>query len=150
MAIIKSGNWSFRDPGKDVPDGSVIEGGNFSQLVPGTEILKGKTLAIRGGNWVNVKKQPEWEVHGGNWAQVERCSNVHPEWVERGLKPCAPDCKHRSNDKEWITLGSAADFRKEKASLTAEDVEVNNHTDVDGVIGQTFRVRKYVYLDQVK
>jgi hypothetical protein len=149
MATIKHGNFSFADPGDKVPDGSTIHGGNFSQLVPGTEILKGKKLTIHGGNFVNVKKQSEWTIDGGNWCQVERCSHLHPEWVERGLEECAADCKHRSADKEWIELSDADEFRKEKALLAANDIKVNNTTDSDGVVTQTFCVRKYVYRDKV-
>ena len=94
MATIKSGNFSFKEPGDKVPDGSTIEGGNFSQLVPDTAILVGKTLAINGGNFVNVRKQPEWTVNGGNWCQVSRCSHLHPEWVALGLGECAENCGH--------------------------------------------------------
>ena len=34
-------NYSFKDPGKtgDIKDGAVINSGNFTQLVPGTEIM---------------------------------------------------------------------------------------------------------------
>ena len=85
-------NYSFQDP--DLPDGSVIESGNFSQLVPGTAIMVGKTLTINGGNFTNVAAQPEWTVKGGNWTQVDRCSHLHPEFVPRGLQECVTECKH--------------------------------------------------------
>ena len=94
MTTIKSGNFCFSDPGDKVPDGSTIEGGNFSQLVPDTPILVGKTLTIRGGNWVNVRKDANWTIGGGNWTQVERCSHLHPEWVAKGLDECDEDCEH--------------------------------------------------------
>ena len=91
---IERGNWSFRDPGDDVPDGSVIAGGNFSQLVPGTEILVGKTLTINGGNWTNVAVQPGWTINGGNWAQRSFCSHLHPEFVAAGLTEEDENCPH--------------------------------------------------------
>ena len=94
MAIIKRGNFSFSDPGDKVPDASTIEGGNFSQLEPDTAIMVGKTLTINGGNFVNVRRDANWIIKGGNWCQVERCSHLHPEWVERGLSECAENCGH--------------------------------------------------------
>ena len=87
-------NYSFMDPGDAIPDGSTIDSGNFTQLQPNTEILVGKTLTINGGNWVNVKKQPEWTVNGGNWIQVDRCANLHPELVDQGLPTEAENCSH--------------------------------------------------------
>lgn len=94
MAVIDRINCRFSDPGSKVPDGSTINGGNFSQLVPDTVILEGKALTINGGNWVNVRKQPEWTINGGNWCQVSRCSHLHPEWVQHGLSECSENCQH--------------------------------------------------------
>lgn len=95
-------NYSFKDPVKDFKDGDVIKSGNFSQLKPGTEIMKGLTLTIEGGNFTNVKKQPEWTVKGGNFTQVSRCSHLHPEWVERGLSECATECAHMTSKDEIV------------------------------------------------
>lgn len=91
MADIQRGNWSHKDPGDDVPDGSVIRGGNFSQLQPDTPILVGKTLTIHGGNFVNVRKDDAWTIHGGNWTQVSRCYHLHPEW---DLPEEVENCSH--------------------------------------------------------
>ena len=86
-------NYSFQDP--DLPDGSVIDGGNFTQLLPNTEIMVGKTLTINGGNFTNVKRQPEWAVNGGNWTQIDRCTNLSPEWIGRqGYAACSANCRH--------------------------------------------------------
>lgn len=87
-------NYAWKEPGDAIPNGSVIDNGNFSQLSPGTEILVGKTLTINGGNWVNVKQQPEWTVNGGNWSQKSFCSNLHPNMVALGLATCADNCAH--------------------------------------------------------
>ena len=94
MATIERGNWSFRDPGDDIASGDTINGGNFSQLAPDTAILVGKTLTINGGNWVNVRRDAAWTVNGGNWCQVERCSNLHPDLVAKGLAECGVECDH--------------------------------------------------------
>ena len=95
MAVIGSGNWAFREPGDNVPDESIINGGNFSQAVPGTVILAGKTLTINGGNFVNVAKDGNWTINGGNWTQVSRCSHLHPEWAEAGyIAECVEVCPH--------------------------------------------------------
>lgn len=100
MPEITQGNWSFRDPGDDIPDGSVINGGNFSQLQPNTAILVGKTLTIRGGNWVNVQPDPAWTIEGGNWTQISRCAHLHPEWSSLS---CVENCSHVINtDEVWI------------------------------------------------
>lgn len=94
MATIERGNWSFQDPGEDVPDGSTISGGNFSQHTPDTAILVGKTLVINGGNFVNVRQDANWTINGGNWTQISRCSHLRPELVARGLSECAENCSH--------------------------------------------------------
>ena len=96
-------NYSFTDPGDAIPDGSVINSGNFSQLVPGTEIMKGKTLTINGGNFTNVAVQPEWTVNGGNWTQVDRCSHLHEWRIQHGLPVCETECRHMIS-KEVIEI----------------------------------------------
>ena len=102
MATIERGNWSFRDPGDDIPDGSTINGGNFSQAVPGTVILAGKTLLINGGNWTNVAIDPAWTVNGGNHTQISWCSHLHPELIPRGLPECAEVCSHTTETIEIV------------------------------------------------
>jgi len=94
VSTIQRGNWSMRDPGDDIPDGSIINGGNFSQHTPETVIMADKPLIINGGNFVNVAKDPAWTVNGGNWTQISRCSHLHPGWVAKGLSECAEDCDH--------------------------------------------------------
>lgn len=86
-------NYAFKNP--DLPDGSVIDSGNFCQAVPNTEIMVGKSLTINGGNFTNVKKQPEWTVNGGNFTQVNRCGHLHQRLVDKGLIPvCVENCSH--------------------------------------------------------
>jgi hypothetical protein len=89
-------NYSFKDPGTtgDIKDGAVINSGNFTQLVPGTEIMKDLKLTINGGNFTNVKKQAQWAVNGGNWNQINRCSHLHSDWISKGLPECVVECIH--------------------------------------------------------
>ena len=95
MAVIERGNWSFRDPGNDIPSGSIINNGNFSQAVPDTVILAGKTLTINGGNFFNVRKDPSWTIVKANFSSKSLCSHLHPELVERGLlEPEIENCSH--------------------------------------------------------
>lgn len=109
MPNITRGNWSFRDPGDDIPDGAVIEGGNFSQHTADTPILVGKPLTIRGGNWVNVLRDVAWTVEGGNWARISRCSHLHPEWISKGLAECPVACPHVVGTDEIVVDGQVVD-----------------------------------------
>lgn len=102
-------NYSFQDPIADFKNGGVITAGNFTQLIPNTEILKGLTLTIEGGNFTNVKVQPEWTVTGGNWTQISRCSHVHPDWIEKGLPECSVECSHMTNKDEVMIDGVVID-----------------------------------------
>ena len=87
-------NYSFQNPYDDIQDGAVINDGNFSQIYPDTEILQGKTLTINGGNWTNVKQQPEWTINGGNWTQINFCSHLHSNLIPKGLVECVDNCIH--------------------------------------------------------
>jgi hypothetical protein len=94
MAEIKGGNWSFRDPGDDIPSGSTISGGNFTQLEPDTPILVGKTLTITGGNWCNVRQDAAWTVTGVVMRQVDKCTHLHRGLLSTSYTPCAEVCRH--------------------------------------------------------
>ena len=73
MAIIERGNWSFRDPGDDIPDGSTINGGNFC----------------------NVVKDPAWTINSGSFGVKSFCAHLHPEWVAIGaLAAEVENCPH--------------------------------------------------------
>ena len=133
MAEIIHGNWSFRDPVDEVHDGDTITGGNFSQLVAGTEILKGLRLTITGGNWCNVKPQPEWTITGGSWAEFEYCAHESPRLVAKGLPAEIVACKHRSPDRSW----QRTDVERFKAvkdnALTADDARIITKKDAYGL-----------------
>lgn len=100
-------NYSFQDP--DIPNGSIINEGNFVQLVPDTEILVGKTLTINGGNFCNVKPQPEWTINGGLWISKDFCSHLHPQWIEHGLTECATECTHMISKEDILIDGVLID-----------------------------------------
>lgn len=87
-------NYSFKDPGDAIESGATINSGNFTQLSPDTPIMVGKTLTINGGNWTNVRRDPNWTVNGGNWAQISRCTHEHPNLIAQGLTECELDCEH--------------------------------------------------------
>lgn len=93
-------NWSLKDPGDDIKDGSVINSGNFTQMYPDTPIMQGKKLTINGGNWTNVRKDPAWTITGGNWTQIDRCSHVNPKFLKQGLSECGADCRHKVDQDE--------------------------------------------------
>lgn len=95
-------NYSFKDP-TDIKEGAVITTGNFTQMYPNTEIMKDLTLIILGGNFTNVKKQDNWIIKGGNWTQIDRCSHLHPEFIDFGLPECETECKHLV-DKDTIKV----------------------------------------------
>jgi len=102
-------NWSFKDPGEAIKDGSVIDSGNFTQLQPDTPIMVGKPLTINGGNWTNVRKDPAWTINGGRWTQVSRCSHLHPELIDIGLDECALECEHMIDKDEIFIDGHLVD-----------------------------------------
>ena len=177
MNTITHGNSRFGDPGDEIPDGSVIVGGNFRQLIPDTVILAGKRLTIRGGNWINVKPDPNWTVEGGNWAQISCCSHLHPEWIKRGLPECpedceiehapAPehpewvdkglpecpeDCQHRQGtEKQWGEIDEK-EYRTHFASLSPSkpQVRIGKEVDAQNVTVQRFEKEVYVYRDAVQ
>lgn len=93
-------NYSYQDPTPEqVPVGTVINDGNFSQVAPDTPIMVGRALTINDGNFTNVRKDPAWTIKGGNWSQVERCSNLHPRLVNYGLTVCAENCTHATTEE---------------------------------------------------
>lgn len=146
MTIHKSGNYSFREP--PFEDGDVIEGGNYAQIAPGTEICSDVTdLTIHGGNFMNCTPQPTWDVTGGNWSQKEFCANLHPELIEKGLPAEPEDCPHRSAQKEEVELSEdeVRDHKKNGKPLPEYKAEkVKDKDDVD-IVKHT--VKKYVYKD---
>ena len=138
-------NFSFREP--PFQEHAVVDGGNFMQIQPDTEICKTiVNLTITGGNFTNCKAQPTWNVTGGNWTQIKWCSHEHPRLIEKGLPECEVDCVHKSKDKV-STLVSEEEYRKAKEEgLT---VNINKYNDLDGVTIQEFEVEDWEYTSKV-
>jgi len=140
------GNHSFKEP--PLKEGDVITGGSYSQAVPGTEICAGvKTLTITGGNFVNCKPQPSWDIRGGNWAQIERCSHNHPNI---GLKKCRVDCRHRSRVKVVREVDEAEVRRRRRAGLDVSGITSSRIQDRDGVFVIRHTEEEYQYTDKVQ
>jgi len=146
--IWKSGNYSFKEP--PFKDGDVVEGGNFTQLAPHTEICKAVTkLTVNGGNFVNCRPQDGWTLNGGNWCQIDFCTNERPELIERGLQPCATDCKHRSSEKierevdEEEYREKKIEVKDIKLPITDDDLAIEKSVNADGITVQKFRVSEY-------
>ena len=134
MAIIRSGNFSFRDPTDVVKDGDTVAGGNFTQVAAGTEILQGLHVTITGGNWCNVQPQATWRIEGGSWAEHEFCSHENPQLVERGfLDPEPDDCPHRSTERSWVP-SDVDEFKTLKDSAQTEaDARIVSNKDAYGL-----------------
>jgi hypothetical protein len=152
MADFASKDYAFQDP--PFKDGDVIEGGNFTQLLPATEICKDvKTLTINGGNFVNCIPQPGWTINGGNWAQKGFCSHKLPGFVRHGLPECGDDCEHQSAEKESerVTEEEYRNLKREAEDIQSpvedKDLSVVKPVDADGVTLQEFRISRYGYTD---
>lgn len=87
-------NYAYTNPTDHFESGDVIETGNFIQLFPDTPILEGLVLTIKGGNWLNVRAQPYWNIQGGNWAQIDKCSHLNPHLLNYGYTECEKECRH--------------------------------------------------------
>jgi len=150
MTVWKHGNWAFcKTRGIDPPfkDGDIVEGGNYMQLFPDTEICKDvKDLTIRGGNFINCKPQPTWKIEGGNWCQKSWCSHEHPEWVKEGLPKCDEHCEHYKGE-DWIEI-EEEEFRKLKQKAEV-NVRIQEQRDALGVVKQRFERRVPIYEDKV-
>ena len=140
-------NSSFKEP--PFQDGDVVSSGNYSQLVPGTEIChKVKELTITGGNFTNCKPRPTWDIQGGNWSQVSFCSHLHPKLVERGLPQCADDCEHRSKEKIELKLSSDEVLRRKVSKQLLPEytsTQVKDKNDIDVIV---HTVIEHVYSDR--
>ncbi len=147
--IHKSGNWSFVEP--PFKDGDVVEGGNYSQLLPDTEICKTvKRLTIMGGNFTNCKLQPGWKVTGGNWTQIDRCSHLHPEWIERGLPKCRANCMHRSPSPDTAELDEPEVSRRMRKSEPLPGLSSEIVVDKYGIDQIRRTVQEYVYRETAR
>ena len=85
-------------------DGQVITEGNYSQLLPNTEIAVGvKGLIIEGGNFLNCKLPADATINGGLHVQRDSCYHLHPEL---DLPVEDANCKHVTDtiDVDGLTV----------------------------------------------
>jgi hypothetical protein len=101
------GNYAWTT-GKELPDGTVFENDNFHQREPHTAIFSGKSgLTFRNCNLINCDIPADSVVEGGVRCHVSHCSNVHPEWTDKGLTVCDVNCSHVT-DTDTVTIDGVA------------------------------------------
>ena len=148
--IHTEGNFSFANP--PFSAGDTVEGGNYTQLLPDTEICVGvEGVVVTGGNFVNCKPPASWTLNGGNWCQISFCSHVRPDLVKHGLPVDGEDCEHRKNPtKTWEEIDE--DEYRELYNSEEEDapkVRIDEVKDDDKVTISTFRKEVFVYESKV-
>ena len=111
-------NYAFtsRTPLPEPKNGEVFEYANFTQMLPNTEIFKGVTgLTFKDCNLTNCKLPEDAKVESCLRVQVEFCTNLHPEWVAKGLIECETNCSHVINiDKiriDGILIDTIYDYK---------------------------------------
>ena len=144
----KFGNHAY-EPSPPLAEGDVVEGGNFCQAIPGTEICAEiENLTIRGGNFTNVAAQPTWLIEGGNFAQVDFCSHERPDLVEHNLlRICPRDCVHRLAIDEWgeVTEDEFRRLARAGADRATLRVVTDPTADADGIEPRRFDHRQDRY-----
>jgi hypothetical protein len=88
--------------------GDVIEGKNFMQLFPHTAIPN-VPVVFRNCNLVNCDIPNGSMEEGCLHIQVDFCSHIHPELVERGLAECGAECRHMASKEEIVIDGIVVD-----------------------------------------
>ena len=93
----------------DIENGHTFTGDNFTQLLPHTKILEGKTgLTFVNCNLTNCDPPADSTYVGCQPKHCEFCSNLHPKFVDKyGLTECAEDCSHVS-DTDTVTIDEVA------------------------------------------
>jgi hypothetical protein len=119
-------NYAFTTRRKlpEVKEGEVYVDINFCQAVPHTPIFEGVAgLIFERCNLTNCDVPKDATVKDCLHYHIEFCSNVHPEWVEKGLPACEKECKHRLPQTvidEKIVLATA-DLTARKAMEAAKE-----------------------------
>ena len=88
-------NFSFQTD-IDFEDGSVINKANFTQANPNTVLtnLVGKNITFENCNMGNVNIDANWTIIGGGQIQIDRCTNLNPDYIDRGVVECVENCSH--------------------------------------------------------
>ena len=145
--IYKFKNFSFQNP--KCEDGDVFEYCNLTQLSPMTVICEGiAKLTFRSCNLLNCKIPDDAVVDDCLTAQVDKCTNLHSELVEQGLKKCSEDCKHKIGVTKQSIIIPKEDYISAKAASPLS-VSASTITDANGIITQTFTKQTYGYRDTV-
>ena len=101
--------FEFRNSIPDVENGHTFTGDNFTQLLPHTKILEGKTgLTFVNCNLTNCDPPADSTYDGCQPKHCEFCSNLHPKFVDKyGLEECDEDCSHVA-DTDTVTIDGVA------------------------------------------
>jgi hypothetical protein len=93
----------FTDP-EGIENGDVFVSCNFEQLEPNTSILAGKTgLEFHECRLVNCSLPGDAVIVNGNTRQVDFCTNLHPNRVDKGQTACPENCTHVADtDEVWV------------------------------------------------
>lgn len=90
-------NYAFTT-GRELPkaeNGQVFERLNFTRKSPHTKIFEGITgLTFRGCNLTNCDVPADAKVIDCLRSHIDFCTNVHPDWVEKGIAACIVNCSH--------------------------------------------------------
>jgi hypothetical protein len=89
-------NYSFTRGGLPiVNNGDTFERCNFSQLLPNTPIFTGITgLTFINCNLINCSLPGDAVIESCNQSQVDRCTNINPQWIDHGQTACIVNCRH--------------------------------------------------------
>ena len=88
-------NFSLNPNPSEIESGDTFYHCNWSQHTPNTAICIGKTgLTFEGCMLTNCNVPQDAELIDCKEIQISRCSNLHPEFVERGLTECVENCSH--------------------------------------------------------
>jgi hypothetical protein len=86
--------FAFTDP-EGASNGDEFVECNLEQLEPDTAILSGKTgLTFTRCRLVNCSLPGDAVITGGIHPQIDFCTNLHPERINKGQTPCAENCSH--------------------------------------------------------
>ena len=96
--------FTFKTGLPSVNNGHVFEGCNLTQKDPHTKIYEGVTgLIFRKCNLMNCDVPADATIEDCLQIHKSFCSNLHPEWIDKGLVVCPENCSHVV-DTDTITI----------------------------------------------
>lgn len=145
-------NYSYIQP--KFVDSQIIRDSNLTQAKPNTLIGIGiMDLTFIDCNLVNCKVPDSATTIGCNNTQVDRCTHLYPEMVERSLLESEPeDCRHRQGTKkQWVKIESGETefiaLKDKQLEPSTQEVRVVKTIDSYGITHQLFEQKVYVYKD---